>query len=209
MLHPCVMTYDQWLALNESERDAVHHQQWNVYEREGYVISMTAAVRLAEACGLKVSHIEIGTYHGGEYLLHLCVSDDDCRALPKMLEQRFEGFRVVWLPISRFMMGSSEAGSLTGIWRHEDNDADVEFAFDVSTAPPAVSGHCLSDGEPLLISSVVGNDTVLMFSSTVPSTGHFARHSFRLVDAATCNQEITLTETWKLVGAEPDGDHCS
>lgn len=204
-LHPRVMTYDQWLALNESERDALHHQQWSVYDREGYVIAMTAAVRLADACGLKVSHLEIGTYHGGEYLLHLYVPDDDCRALPKMLEQRFEGFRVVWLPISRFKMSSSEAGDITGIWRHEDDDADVEFAFDVSSQPPTVSGHCLADGEPLVISNVVGNDTVLMFSSTVPSTGHFARHMFRLADAGTCAQEITLTETWKRVVAEADG----
>ncbi|WP_038158559.1 hypothetical protein [Verrucomicrobium sp. BvORR106] len=203
------MTYDEWLALSESERDVVHHQQWNVYDREGYVIAMTAAVRLAEACGLKVSHLEVGTFHGGEYVLHLAVPDDDCRALPKHLEQRFEGFRVAWLPISRFMMNSTEAGDITGIWRHEDDDVDVEFVFDVSTAPPAVSGHCLSEGEPLLISNVAGNDTVLLFSSTVPSTDHFARHMFRLVDADTCAQEITLTETWKRVAADPDGDCCS
>lgn len=203
------MTYDEWLALDESERDAVHLQQWDVYEREGYLIAMMAAVRLAETCGPKVLHVEIGTYHGGEYLLHLYVPEDDCRALPQMLEQRFEGFRVVWLPISRFKMSSTAAGDITGIWRHEDDDADVEFAFDVSSQPPAVSGHCLSDGESLVISNVVGNDTVLMFSSTVPSTGIFARHMFRLVDADTCTQEITLTKTWKRVVAEPDGDCCS
>src|SRR5436190_3255347 len=130
------MTYDQWLALSEDERDAVHFQQWNVYERDGYLVAMTAAVRLAESCGLKVSRIAIGTYHGGEYLLQLFVSDEDCRQLPPMLEQRFEGFRVAWFPLSTMGLNPSEFGSISGVWRHEDDDTNVEFTFDDSTQPP-------------------------------------------------------------------------
>ncbi len=193
------MKYDQWLALREDERDAVHFQQWNVYERDGYLVAMTAAVRLAETCGLKVSHIEIGTYHGGEYLLHLFVPDEDCRRLPPMLEQRFEGFRVAWFPLSRMGLNPSEFGSISGVWRHQDDDTNVEFTFDGSTQPPRVAGRCISDGEQLVISSAVGNDQFLLFSSTVPSSGHFAQHTFSLTSPDTCTQHITLTETWKRV----------
>ena len=200
------MTYDQWLALSEDERHTVHFQQWDVYSRDGYVIAMTAAVRLAESCGLKVSHMEIGTYHGGEYLLHLYVSDDDFSRMPPMLEQRFEGFRVVWFPVSRMGLSPSEFGDISGVWRHEDDDTDVELTFDAVIQPPKVSGRCLSDDEQLLISGVRGNDKFLMFSSTVPSTGYSAQHTFILTDRDTCTQDITLRETWKRATAKINGE---
>ncbi len=191
------MTYENWLSMSEDQRHEVHSQQWNVYERDGYVIAMIAATRLADSCGLKVSHIEIGTFHGGEYLLNIYVPDDDCTSLPPMLEQRFEGFRVAWMPASRMGLGPSEHGDISGIWRHEDKDTNVEFTFDASCEPPKVSGRCISDGEQLLISSVFGNDKFLLFSTTVPSNGIFAQHTFRLSAPDTCIQDITLRETWK------------
>jgi hypothetical protein len=193
------MTYDQWLALSEDERHTVHFEQWDVYSRDGYVIAMTAAVRLAASCGMKVFHVDIGTYHGGEYLLHLYVSDEDCSRMPPMLEQRFEGFRVIWFPVSRMGLTPSEVGSISGVWRHEDDDTDVELTFDASTQPPQVSGRCLSDGEQLVISGVRGNDKFLLFSSTVPSNGYFAQHAFRVTGRDTCTQDLTLRETWKRV----------
>lgn len=195
------MTYDQWLVMTEDQRDAVHFKQWNVYSRDGYVIAMIAATRLSVACGLAVTHMEIGTYHGGEYLLHLYVPDDACAQLPAFLEQRFEGFRVGWFPASRLGLSPSEHGSISGVWRHEDDDTNVEFTFDASSRPPAVSARCISDGEELLISMVVGNDKFLLFSSTVPSNGYFAQHSFHLTAADTCTQDITLREIWKRVTA--------
>jgi hypothetical protein len=201
-----IMTYDQWLALSEDERETVHFQQWNVYSRDGYVIAMTAAVRLAESCGLKVFHMEIGTYHGGGYLLHLYVPDDDCRRMPPMLEQRFEGFRVVWFPVSRMGLSPSEIGTISGLWRHEDDDTDVEFSFDAAPNPPKVSGRCLKDGEQLVISGVRGHDKFLSFSSTVPSTGYFAQHTFRLTGRDTCTQDITLRETWKRAADKDNGE---
>lgn len=203
------MTYDQWLALSEDERHTVHFQQWDVYSRDGYVIAMTAAVRLAESCDLKVSHMEIGTYHGGEYLLHLYVSDDDCSRMPPMLEQRFEGFRVIWLPVSRMGLSPSEVGTITGVWRHEDDDTDVEFSFDAVPNPPKVSGRCISDGEQLVISGVRGNDKFLLFSSTVPSNGYFAQHTFTLTDRDTCTQDITLREKWTRLSDKSNGEQAA
>jgi hypothetical protein len=193
------MTYDQWLSLSEDERDAVHFQQWNVSQRDGYLVALTAALRLGQSCGLKVFRIEIGTYHGGEYLLHLFVSDEDCRQLPPMLEQRFEGFRIAWFPISMMGVNPSEFGNISGVWRHEDDDTNVEFTFDNSTQPPSVTGRCISDGEQLVISSVFGNDQFLVFSSTVPSSGYFAQHTFQLAAPDICWQDLTLRETWKRV----------
>lgn len=200
------MTYDQWLALSEDERHTVHFEQWDVYSRDGYVIAMTAAVRLAGSCGVKVLHLEVGTYHGGEYLLHLYVSGEDCCRLPAMFEQRFEGFRVIWLPVSRMGLSPSEVGTISGVWRHEEDDTDVEFCFDAVPHPPKVSGRCISDGEQLVISGVRGNEKYLLFTSTVPSSGYFAQHTFTLVDRDTCTQDITLRETWKRLTDEAKGE---
>ena len=208
-IKPAMMTYDQWLALSEDERDAMHFEQWDVYSRDGYVIAMTAAVRLSESCGLKVSHMEVGTYHGGEHLLHLYVPDVDCSQMPPMLEQRFEGFRVVWFPLSRMGLSQSKLGSISGTWRHEDDDTDVEFTFDGSSQPPQVSARCISDNEHLVISGTRGNDKFLLFSSTVPSSGYFAEHTFTLTAPDTCTQDITLRETWKRSTAKTNDEQAA
>jgi hypothetical protein len=193
------MHYDQWLALNDQERDSIHFEQWNVYARDGYIIAMTAASRLAASCQTKVFQMEIGTYHGGEYLLHLYIPDMACADMPPMLEQRFEGFRVAWFPVSRLGLNPTKDGTISGVWRHEDNDTNLELRFDASTQPPMVLGRSISDGEELVISEVIGAEKVLLFSSTVPSTGFFARHTFTLTEKDTCTQEITLRETWKRI----------
>ncbi len=190
------ISYEQWLLLGEAERDAIHLNQWDFNARDGYTIAITAASRLAASCQAKVHHIEIGTYHGPEYLLHLYVRDEDCVRMPSMLEQRFEGFRVVWFPLSRLMVRPTEHGTISGNWRHEGDDTDVEFRFDASTSPPRVSARCISDGEELVISQIVGNDKFLIFCSTMPSNGYGARHCFHLTGRNLCSQEITMQDTW-------------
>jgi len=92
-------TYDEWLALDDTQKQAVLFA-WNVYEREGIGFPYTAAGRLALASKVPVLDVEVGTYHGGEYVLHLYVEDAAVPSLPKMLEQTFEGFRVIWYPKS-------------------------------------------------------------------------------------------------------------
>ncbi len=96
------MSYDEWLALSDDERDHIHFNQWNVYDRDGIVIAFTAATRLAAQSQVKIHDIGVGTYHGGEYTLMLCVSDEDHGSCPTSLEQKFEGFRVNWQPISKW-----------------------------------------------------------------------------------------------------------
>jgi len=59
-----------------------------------------AAGRLAIASETPVPDVLIGTYHGGEYVIHANVSDSAISTLPNMLDQMFEGFRVAWLPVS-------------------------------------------------------------------------------------------------------------
>ena len=92
-------SYEEWLALSDLEKDEVH-QSWNAYEREGYGFPATAAGRLAISSEVRVLQSFVGTYHGGEYLLHMYVSDGDYPKMPARLEQTFEGFRVIWLPES-------------------------------------------------------------------------------------------------------------
>ena len=92
--------YEAWLALSDEQRDALM-MGWNAYEREGIGFAYTAAGRLAIASATPVLDIRIGTYHGGEYLLHPYVDDAALPNLPKPLEQTFEGFRVWWFPQSQ------------------------------------------------------------------------------------------------------------
>ena len=93
-------TYDEWLALSDEQREAVL-TNWDAYEREGIGFAYTAAGRLAIASDTPVLDVRVGTYHGGEYLLHAYVDDAAVPNLPKMLEQTFEGFRVAWYPVSQ------------------------------------------------------------------------------------------------------------
>ena len=93
-------TYEEWLALSEEDRLAVK-RSGNAYDREHIGFAYTAAGRFAIAANSKVHDVSIGTYHGGEYLLHMYVEDSEVASLPRMLELSFEGFRVVWLPVSQ------------------------------------------------------------------------------------------------------------
>jgi hypothetical protein len=91
--------YDEWLALTDEQRDAVL-LNWDAYEREGIGFPYVAAGRLAIASATPILDVRVGTYHGGEYVLHAFVADAAISNLPKSLEQSFEGFRVIWLPVS-------------------------------------------------------------------------------------------------------------
>jgi hypothetical protein len=193
------MTYIEWLALTEDERDHTQFKIWNVYERDGYSIAVMAAARLADTCGLKVYDIQIGTYHGGEYLLHMTVADINCETLPKMLDQRFEGFRVAWMPLSQMHVTTNREAPIDGTWREVNDDTDAEFTFDTSTSPPTVMGKCISDDEPLMISRVTGNETALQFRSTVASSGYSSDHVFTSVAPGLCRNSLTMTLEWKRI----------
>jgi hypothetical protein len=93
-------TYEEWLSFDDQQREAVL-TTWNAYEREGIGFAYTAAGRLAIASEIPVVDLRVGTYHGGEYILHAYVDDAAVSNLPKMLAQKFEGFRVAWYPVSR------------------------------------------------------------------------------------------------------------
>jgi hypothetical protein len=67
--------YEDWLSLGEEEREAVL-MSWNAYEREGIGFPYIAAGRLALTSETPVLDVRVGTYHGGEYVLHAYVADD-------------------------------------------------------------------------------------------------------------------------------------
>ena len=93
--------YEAWLSLSPEDQEKVHLGVWKTYEREGFGFPFTAAGRLAICSEVKVLDCCIGTYHGGEYVLHMYVSDEDYPSMPKSLKQVFEGFRVIWFPMSQ------------------------------------------------------------------------------------------------------------
>ncbi|MGJ8725574.1 MAG: hypothetical protein ACSHYB_13530 [Roseibacillus sp.] len=91
-----VKKYEDWLALSDSERSDVK-LSWNAYERESIGVPYTAAGRLAMVSERKILDLSIGTYPGGEYLIHATVSVEEFAKFPAMLSDEFEGFRIVWL----------------------------------------------------------------------------------------------------------------
>ena len=93
-------SYEEWLALSEEHKQSAK-AGWNAYERQCVGFPYTAAGRLAIQSPIPVLDVRVGTYHNGEYVLHAYVADSAVDSLPKMLEQTFEGFRVVWLAVSR------------------------------------------------------------------------------------------------------------
>jgi len=98
-LPPKPRTYDEWLALSDSQRRATL-LAWNDCQREGIGFAYAAAGRLAIGSVVPIFDMRIGTYHGGEYIIHAYVDDAVISNLPKPLEQTFEGFRVWWFPVS-------------------------------------------------------------------------------------------------------------
>lgn len=91
------MTYDDWLQMTDEERDSAHFG-WDAYSRESIWVPYMAAARLAMMSGIPVLDLSVGTYHGGEYLLHMRVRSSDLAKCPQFPSQAFEGFRVMWLP---------------------------------------------------------------------------------------------------------------
>lgn len=100
------MNYNEWLSMSDEQREETHFRTWNVYERDGFPIAHMAASRLAMITKFKIYDIRIGTYHGGEYTLEPYVSNFDYSKCPPMLEQSFEGFRVIWHPLSHVIPNS-------------------------------------------------------------------------------------------------------
>ncbi len=93
-------SYDAWLALSEPEQERIKDDVWNAYNRDRIDIPFTALSRLIATSERRIIDGAIGTYHCGEYLLHVYVPQEDLASCPKPLEQRFEGFRVYWMSYS-------------------------------------------------------------------------------------------------------------
>lgn len=186
-------TYNEWLALSPEEQHKVHFEQWDVYDRDGIEIAYMAAVRLAMQSPYKILDIKIGTFHCGEYLLHITVSDEDWPQCPASREQTFEGFRVVWLPPDGFPEETTEEGSLEGTWLAEEG-GEYEFHIRPTGDGVNVTGVCRSTGETLEITNQWVNEPYVSFTAFEPNTGRSHEHVFRLVGPNRCEDRATKSE---------------
>ena len=204
-MDPHNLSYDQWLSFSEEERRRIHSFDWNTYERDGYLIAHTAAVRLAESCEMKVYNIQIGTYHGGEYLLHLTVSISDYSTCPAMLEQTFEGFRVVWFP--QDSSESVEGSSLVGEW--EADFGDYWFQFIKSSNGLDVVGKYNGRQCDLAILHPTMNESFLLFTSFEPVSGIQAQHTFRVSTDVRAEDSRTVSYSFNRLGEQDEAEKSS
>jgi hypothetical protein len=187
-----VKTYEDWLALSDKERHEVHFHDWNVYARDGIAIPYMAATRLALKSTRRILDIQIGTYHGGEYLLHLTVREEDFKGCPPMLADSFEGFRVVWCSARMFQAAPEVQGDLQGIWRAEQGD--YEFKFVWTEGGVDVMGRVSETGEELQIERPIVNRQYVLFSAYQASLDESTQHVFVLVAPDRCGDSTTRTE---------------
>ncbi|MES2983152.1 MAG: hypothetical protein V4727_12640 [Verrucomicrobiota bacterium] len=181
-------TYDEWLALSSEERHCVH-MEWDTYARDGIAFAYTAAARLAFTSSRKVLNVEIGTYHGGEYLLHMIVSPEDFKDCPPMLQDSFEGFRVVCIPSSHPQPFERSDATLEGSWVSEDGY--YEFDFQANDAGLSVVGRIAGNDSTLLVEHSALNGQYLLFSMIDPQSGSYTRHSFRLTSPNSAEDDLT------------------
>ncbi|MCC9656414.1 hypothetical protein LOC70_11430 [Rhodopirellula sp. JC737] len=80
--------------MNDEEQERIKADLWDAYSRDRIDVPFTALARLLASTDQTVIDGAVGTWRGGEYLLHVYVPLDEIGDCPKPLEQRFEGFRV-------------------------------------------------------------------------------------------------------------------
>jgi hypothetical protein len=182
-------TYEDWLAMSLDEQRRVHFQIWDTNARDGIAIAYLAAARLALTSDRKILNIQIGTYHGGEYLLHMTVSPEDYKNCPPILQDTFEGFRVVWMPASHFEHNDDSDATLEGTWISEDGY--YEFKFEACDAGAIVTGKVGGSNSEFLVEHSALNGKFLLFSVFEPDLGNHTRHTFRLVGQDNATDDLT------------------
>ena len=189
--------YDEWLALSEDERDATKCFIWNAYRRTGVAFAFTAACRLAMQSRHAVLDIAIGTYHGGEYVLIMIVSEKDFIDCPPFLSQRFEGFQVVWQPERSFAIDPVIGVDIGGKWIPDESSDNYEFEFRFNAAGIDVIGHCRNTNQPLLIQAPTVNREYVIFSAYNPGLDKHTSHTFRLVTPNRAEDNVTKPEFYR------------
>ena len=134
-------------------------------------------------------NVEIGTYHGGEYLLHMLVSPDDYKECPAMLADEFEGFRVVWIPVRDFKPLNDTGRSLEGSWVSEDGY--YEFELERTDSGLIVSGRIGGTDSEFHIQYPTLNEQFVLFSAYDPLRNLTTSHTFRLIDGDVAEDDLT------------------
>jgi hypothetical protein len=194
------MTYEDWLALSDEERDDVHFNCWNVYDRDNIAIPFIAAGRLAQQSKWKVLEIRIGTYHCGEYVLRMTVSEEDYQHCPPMLAEQFEGFRVIWCPEPTYESKIIAPTKMLGKWRSEQGDYEFEVRWtDIGVE---VTGKVCSTGEVLQISGANVCGEEVSFSTHEDGRDVGLAHVLTPTSQDRCMDALTRMECFRRVEAE-------
>lgn len=191
------LTYDDWLALTDEERDNIHFNSWNVYDRDGLPIAFMAAARLALRSKWKVLDINTGIYHGGEHVLHMTVSDEDFKQCPAKLQEQFEGFRVIWMPLCGYPPRTEHPDTLDGKWKAENGD--YEFDVRLTDSGASVEGKKQNSNEILVISNVKFNGLDISFSVTDLERNQCSQHQLTLIGFNLCANQTSKTDYYRKI----------
>jgi hypothetical protein len=189
------ITYEDWLKMSPEEQEHLHFKVWDVYQRDGYPIAVMAAARFAMQSGMKILHTDIGTWHGGEYILHMYVTDEELPKLPKPLEQVFEGFRIYWMSFGSNDATLDRKGSLNGIWKRTGGPQILEINVETRYRPIGVTIKTKSDTAPVSVSRVDLRENTLHFEVSDPQTGLSEQHQLRCLESDQCEHTVSTSET--------------
>jgi hypothetical protein len=111
-----------------------------------------------------------------------------------MLEETFEGFRVVWFPEQTLAIDPVIGSSIDGKWTATESSDDYEFDLRLTESGVVVLGFCRATKNELVISNPTVNQEYVLFTAYHPTLRKTTNHVFRLVDADRCEDRVTKCE---------------
>ena len=191
-----VKTYDDWLALSlDAKQDML--SKWDAYEHEMFWVPMIAASRLASISTVPVTDIYVGIYHGGAYVLHLTVSDDDIASCPPPLSQKHEGFEVIWLrrrgysrPVADQLYGDwqskGEIGEFMISIRHGEKSPEISVRRNDSSVKLQILSPSF-DGDRIEFYTKSEGEVAIFHRLTTPSGSNCCNHHMSFGQIAKLN----------------------
>jgi hypothetical protein len=101
--------YQEWISLSKEDQERLF-SEWNTQIGEGFKIAIMALAKLVILTNLPVAQANVGIYHGGSYLLKICLSSKWENQLANEMVSNFDGFPVFWTNYKNEWIGGFRMG---------------------------------------------------------------------------------------------------